>query len=133
MARPTRPFPLVLTLTVAGLACTAHFAGAIQVDGQPFQLVTCHSGQASGFSGVELVDVRDRRLRIAQNLDGSPAVAYFASGQTLGELLGPCATIRAGFGTGVINGVRNLEGTASLYCQSPERRVTGSVRFENCH
>jgi hypothetical protein len=133
MPRPTRPFPLVVTFAVAGLACTAHTAGTLQVDGQPFEPVTCHSGQASGFSGVELVDVRDRKLRIAQNLDGSPAVVYFPSGRPVGEPLGPCATIHAGPGTGVINGVRNLDGTATLSCQTPERRVTGSVRFENCH
>jgi hypothetical protein len=121
-------------VTVAAItACTAHFTGALEIDGQPFEILTCHSGQALGFSGVELVDARDRRVRVAQDIDGTPAVVYFASGQERGEPLGPCATIRTQRGTGVIDGVRNVDGTASLSCKTPERRVTGDVRFENCH
>jgi hypothetical protein len=124
---------LSVALLAASTACTAHFSGALQVDGQPFELAACRSGQALGVSGVELLDARDRRQRVAQNLDGSPAVVYFPSGQEVGEPLGPCAKIQAGAGTGVVNGVRNVDGTATLSCETPQRRVTGSVRFENCH
>jgi hypothetical protein len=124
---------LCTALLVASTACAAHFSGALQVDGQPFELADCHSGQALGFSGVELLDARDRRLRVAQNLDGSPSVVYFPSGQQVGEPLGSCAKIKTGFGTGVVNGVRNVDGTATLSCETPQRRVTGDVHFENCH
>lgn len=128
----SRLFSLAVVVAAA-TACTAHFTGALEIDGQPFEILTCHSGQALGFSGVELVDARDRRVRVAQDIDGTPAVVYFASGQERGEPLGSCATIHTQRGTGVIDGVRNVDGTASLSCKTAERRVTGDVRFENCH
>jgi hypothetical protein len=130
----SRLVPLAVVVLAAGAtACTAHFTGKLEIDGQPFEVLTCNSGQALGFSGVELADARDRRVRVAQDIDGTPAVVYFSSGQQRGEPLGSCATIQLQRGTGVVDGVRNVDGTASLSCKTPERRVTGNVRFENCH
>ena len=58
-------------------ACTAHVTGGVQIDGAPFVATTCRSGQASGFSGVDLADDQGRRLRLAQSLDGSFVGVYF--------------------------------------------------------
>jgi hypothetical protein len=128
-----RVLPLLLALGAGSLACTAHVTGALEVDGAPFQPTTCRSGPSLGFSGIELADEQGHRLRLAQTLDGTPAMIYFSPGQPIGENLGACAAVRAVFGVAVVNGVRNLEGYATLACETPRRRVTGTVQFENCH
>lgn len=127
------PQPVVGTLWLAASACTAHFAGNLRIDGAPFEPVACMSGQAHGFAGIELLDNVGRRLRIAEHLDGTPAVVYFSPGVGLGTNLGTCGGVHAVFGTGVINGVRNLDGTAMLACSGTIPRIEGTLQFENCH
>jgi hypothetical protein len=118
-------------LALAG--CTAHVTSALRIDGAPFTPTTCLSGEGRGFSGIELGDADGRRLRLGTNLDGTTWVAAFQPGQAVGEVLGPCARATVRPGTGVVNGVRNLEGDATLACATERRRVDGTVRFENCH
>jgi hypothetical protein len=114
-------------------ACSAHVTSNVRVDGAPFQPKTCVSGQARGFPGIELGDAQGNRLRLATNVDGSTSVAYFTPARAGGEALGTCASLAVQQGTGVVNGVRNLDGAATLACQSPRRQIEGALRFENCH
>ena len=129
--RRRRQWGLCLTLALVG--CTAHVTSSLKVDGVPFVPTTCRSGQASGFSGVELVDDRGQRLRLAQALDGTFQGVYFPSGNPIGENLGACGTLNVQQGFGVVNGVRNLDGGATLACSTERHKVTGSANFKNCH
>jgi hypothetical protein len=122
---------LLLALTTP--ACTAHFAGDLRIDGAPFEPVACRSGQAHGFAGVELTDASGGRLRVAENLDGTPSTVYFPPGAAVGQNLGTCGGVRAVAGTGVINGVQNLDGTVTLLCSTTSPRAEGTLRFQNCH
>lgn len=122
----------LLTVLVFG-GCPAHVGSDIQIDGAPFAAKTCRSGQASGFAGVELVDDHERRLRLAQKLDGTFAGAYFTPASSVGDNLTACATLNLETGVGVVNGVRNIKGSATLACRTERHQVTGSVSFENCH
>jgi hypothetical protein len=44
---------------------------SMHVDGTAFVPITCKSGQARGFAGVELADNEQRRLRLADDLGAS--------------------------------------------------------------
>ena len=114
-------------------SCAAHVSSTIQVDGALFSVSTCRSGQANGFSGVELADQRGQRLRLAQNLNGTLDAVYFPSGSPTGKNLGACFTMNTQTGVGVVNGVRNVEGSAVLSCSTERHQVSGSVQFKNCH
>jgi hypothetical protein len=47
--------------------------------------------------------------------------------------LPPCVSLDIRSGTGVVNGVRNLEGVVTFACQTGGRRITGALQFEHCH
>jgi hypothetical protein len=120
---------LLLTLT----ACAAHVSGSLQVDGTAFVPATCRSGQALGFAGVELADDQQRRLRLVQAVDGTFQAVYFPPGQSVGQNLGSCGTMTLQNGVAVVNGVRNVEGRATLNCSGGSHALSGSVAFEGCH
>jgi hypothetical protein len=106
---------------------------SLQIDGTAFVPTICKSGQARGFAGVELIDDQQRRLRLAQTLDGGFQAVYFPSGSSVGKNLGSCGTMTLQNGTAVVNGVRNVEGNATLHCGSEGHTLVGSVVFERCH
>ena len=120
-------------LLFAFAACAAHVTGSMQVDGTAFVPTICKSGQARGFAGVELADNEQRRLRLAQALDGTFQVVYFRPGTPVGENLGQCGTMTFQNGIAVVNGVRNVEGNAKLSCDTGRYKVTGDVIFDGCH
>ncbi len=120
-------------LSMALVACTTHVASSIQVDGRSFSPRTCRSGQALGFSGVELVDQPGQRLRLARLLDGTFQVVYFPAGSETGETLGACGTMTLEEEGAVINGIRDVEGSATLACGGSKHKVTGALRFQGCH
>jgi len=120
---------LLLALT----ACAAHVTSSLQVDGTAFVPTTCRSGQARGFAGVELADNQQRRLRLAQALDGTLQVVYFPPGHPVGQNLGSCGKMTLQNGIAVVNGVRNVEGNATLNCGGGSNTLRGSVAFEGCH
>ena len=113
--------------------CAAHVTSSLQIDGAAFAPKTCKSGQARGFAGVELVDDAQRRLRLAQALDGSFQAVYFPPGASIGENLGSCGTMTLQNGIAVVNGVRNVEGNATLSCGEGRHSLGGSIAFEGCH
>jgi hypothetical protein len=115
-------------------ACQARVQSQLVVNGTPFVASSCASGAPFGYSGVELADAAGQRLRLSSALDGRFSGAYFAPGENLGDALEACGSFRLERGTGVINGVRNLDGEAVLSCATARgHRIQGSVRFENCH
>ncbi len=120
---------LLLALT----ACAAHVTSSLQVDGTAFVPTTCRSGQARGFAGVELADDQRRRLRLVQALDGTFQAVYFPPGHPVGQNLGSCGTLTLQNGIAVVNGIRNVEGSATLDCVGGSNTLKGSVSFEGCH
>jgi hypothetical protein len=124
---------LALSFAILTLGCTAHLSGSLQVDGVPFRPIHCRSGQALGFEGVELADENAARLRLAQSLDGTSMTVYFPPGGKIGDSLGACSTLHAVPGTGVVDGVKNLDGDATLSCLTPPHTARGSITFKNCH
>ncbi len=124
-------YGLVAVLALA--SCTAHFSGAVTVDGQPFIPLTCHSGASYGGFGVEMTDAIGRRLRLGANVDGSAGVALFQPGAAVGESLGSCGQTTMMTQHSRVNGVQNMEGTATLSCEANRHQITGQMWFENCH
>ena len=114
-------------------ACAAHVTSSLQVDGTAFVPTACRSGQALGFAGVELADDQQRRLRLVQALDGTFQAVYFPPGHPVGQNLGSCGTMTLQNGIAVVNGIRNVEGKATLNCGGGSNALRGSVAFEGCH
>jgi len=121
---------LVLLILVG---CKSKVSGTLQIDGKPFDVQQCRSGQAFGFSGVEFTDTNGRRLRLFANPDGTSAAALFGSGSTSGDRLGECGTLTMEAQSSRINSIVNVKGSAKLSCASGAHKVTGNVEFENCH
>jgi hypothetical protein len=128
------PSLVVLATSVWLAGCTAHFAGALAVDGAPFAPVECRSGLALGFGGgVEIADATGHRLRLAPKLDGTAVAAVFQPGALAGEQIGACGTMWMQSQHSRVNGVVNMQGAAILSCQSAAHQLSGQIQFENCH
>jgi hypothetical protein len=120
-------------LLALAVGCAAHANSTLRVDGTAFNPVICQSGQTRGFVGVELVDEQQRRLRLAQGVDGGLQAVYLPAGAAIGEHLGDCGTLTLEATTGAVNGVKNVDGKAELRCEGGPYKVTGRVTFEGCH
>jgi hypothetical protein len=127
-----RPLAL-LGFGAIAVACAAHMTSAVKIDGIPFVPTHCESGQHYGFAGVELADDEGRRLRLARGFDGRFQSAYFPAGSPLAESVVDCGTLDVKSGVGVVNGIRNVEGSASFRCKTPQHELVGGVRFDGCH
>lgn len=127
---------LAVFISLAALAfvsCTSKVTGTLEVDGSPFAVKLCRSGQAFGFSGIELTDETGRRLRLLANVDGTCTAALFKGDSPTGEQLGQCGTLTMQAQSSRINSITNVMGTAKLDCDAASHRVSGSIEFENCH
>lgn len=124
------PLCLVL-LALAG--CHAKVTGTLQVDGTNFAVQQCRSGQAFGFSGIELTDAAGRRLRLLANPDGTCTAALFSGNSATGDRLGSCGELTMEAQSSRINSINNLKGAANLTCEAGGHKVAGNVEFENCH
>jgi hypothetical protein len=120
-----------LLILLAG--CTAKIGGSLTVDGASFPIKTCRSGQAFGFSGIELADEGGRRLRLILNPEGTCRGALFQPGADRGAALGECGTLSMTAQSSRINSITNVKGHAALKCSGDGHQVEGSVQFENCH
>ena len=120
----------IVVALVAG--CAAH-RSTLRVDGTAFEPVICQSGQTRGFVGVELVDEQQRRLRLAQGVDGGLQAVYLPPGAAIGQHLGDCGSLALNATVTSVNGVKNVDGSAELRCESGPNTVTGHVTFEGCH
>jgi hypothetical protein len=124
--------PVLLAL-LALVGCTAKVTGTLQVDGTTFAVQQCRSGQAFGFSGIELTDGTGRRLRLLANPDGTCTGALFSGDSSTGNRLGQCGELTMAAQPSRINSITNLKGTAKLNCEAGGHQVAGNVEFENCH
>ena len=121
-----RALPLVLLLLAAG--CSAKLEGELTVDGQSFKPAACRSGAVYGFAGVELSDSGGRKVRlIAQPDMSADAVLQLAEGGAAS--MHGCVKMTVERQSSTINGVRNVEGQATVECD----RIKGAVKFANCH
>ncbi len=124
---------LALSFAIFTLGCTSHLSGDLKIDDVPFHPTHCRSGKALGFEGVELADENAARLRLAQSSDGTPMTVYFPPGSPVGDALGPCSTLNAVPGTGAVDGIKNVDGDATLSCLTPPHTASGRISFKNCH
>lgn len=124
---------------VAGLAalvlgaCTAKMSSDITVGGEKFEPTECRSGQAFGFTGVQLTDKTGRRIRLAPNVDGTVSILFFDKGQDVGHQVPSCGTMQISQQNSEINGIKNVQGKATLGCTDGDTEIKGSISFENCH
>jgi hypothetical protein len=114
-------------------ACSNKIDAKLDLDGQPFQAASCRSGQASGFAGVDLVASDGRKLRLVADPSGKAAVFVFAAGGAVGADLGLCGLFSLERQSSTINQITNVKGSATLDCATDGHKLTGSVKFENCH
>jgi len=68
-----------------------------------------------------------------QALDGTFQAVYFPPGHSVGQNLGSCGTMALRNGVAVVNGIRNVEGNATLDCVGGSNTLRGSITFEGCH
>lgn len=127
---------LVVVICLAALVllgCQSKVTGTLEVDGSSFAVQECRSGQAFGFSGIELTDATGRRLRLLANADGTCTAALFKADGATGDRLGQCGTLTMEAQSSRINSITNVKGTAKLACEALNHKVAGNVEFENCH
>ena len=133
----------VLIVVIAS-GCVAHVTGNLQIDGTPFVVAQCRSGQRFGFVGVELADRDGRRVRL--DITGQEQLHWYATpphrgeavmsvtepGQDEWKVVGACGPMNAedGGGKGMM---KRVEGEALLSCESKEHRISGTVQFGNCY
>jgi hypothetical protein len=115
------------------VACSAKLDSNITVDGTPFKSSSCRSGQAYGFTGVELTGADGRKLRLATRPDGQSNVFLFPAGSATGVDLGVCGAFTVGTQNSTINGIDNVKGHAELSCSVDGHTIAGNVTYENCH
>jgi hypothetical protein len=129
-----RKLAVLICFVLLGLGgCTAKISGRLQVDGSPFAVNQCRSGQAFGFSGIELSDASGRRLRLLANADGTCTSTLFQGASNTGDQLGQCGVLTMGAQSSRINSIVNVKGTAKLSCAAVNHQISGAVAFENCH
>ena len=124
---------LVCLIVLALAGCHSKVTGKLQVDGATFTVNQCRSGQAFGFSGIELTDATGRRLRLLANADGTCTAALFKGDSNTGDRLGQCGVLTMEAQSSRINSIINVKGTAKLSCEAVNHKVSGNVEFENCH
>ena len=129
-----RKFAVLICLIALALAgCTSKVTGALEVDGSAFEVKECRSGQAFGFSGIQLTDATGRRLRLLVNGDGTCTAALFKGDSATGDRLGQCGALDIQAQSSKINSITNVMGKAQLACEAVGHKVSGSIEFENCH
>jgi hypothetical protein len=127
---------LGLLVIAALLACKSKHSGSITVDGRPFSVQECRSGQANmpQFSGVDFLDGSGQRVRFLLQPTGSVQVYYFPAGVSSTQMLGEgCGTMTLQQQNSEVNGVKNVRGTVSANCTGGGHTVSATMTFENCH
>jgi hypothetical protein len=131
MMRKLTVFICLAALALSG--CQSKVSGTLEVDGSSFSIQQCRSGQAFGFSGIELSDTTGRRLRLLANADGTCTAALFKGDSPTGDGLGQCGTLAMEAQSSRINSITNVRGKAKLACGVGNHKVAGEIEFENCH
>ncbi len=132
--RQTLAFGILVVASL--LACKSKSSGTITVNGAPFAVDTCRSGQANmpKFSGVDFLDSGGRRVRFLQQPDGKVQVYFFPPGSTFTDMLGEgCGSMVMELQNSEVNGVKNIKGSVTANCTGGGNTVVASMTFENCH
>ena len=125
---------LLLSTVALAVACSSKIEGEIKVNDQVFEIERCRSGQALGFSGLQLNGKDGRNLRLFAQPDGSTRAALLpADGDKVGVDLGNCGVLQLKAQSSRINNITNLEGSTTLECEKDGVKVAGKLKFENCH
>ena len=124
---------LIYLVALVLVSCQSKVTGNLEVDGALFAVQQCRSGQAFGFSGIELTDASGNRLRLLANADGTCTAALFKGDSPTGDRLGQCGTLAMEAQSSRINSIVNVKGRAKLACEATNHKVIGNVEFENCH
>ncbi len=124
---------LVGLVAALSLGCSAKLSSDITVGGEKFEPTECKNGVSFGFMGVQLSDKDGRRIRLAPNADGTVAIMLFDKGQDVGNTVASCGTMSLAQQNSEINGVKNVQGKATLACGEGPGEIKGSISFENCH
>ncbi|MBK7580680.1 MAG: hypothetical protein IPI67_10790 [Myxococcales bacterium] len=129
-------FVLGVFVLAALLACKSKSSGTITVNGAPFAIDSCKSGQANmpQFGGVDFLDSAGQRVRFLQQPTGQVQVFFFPAGASRTDMLGEgCGTMTMETQNSEVNGVKNIKGTVSANCTGGGNTVVATVAFENCH
>ncbi|WP_428268730.1 hypothetical protein [Haliangium sp.] len=124
---------ILAAFALSAFGCTNELEGSLTVDGEPFELSSCRSGEIYGFVGVEFVSAADARLRLGMSPTGESIAFYLPAGSQTGDEIGKCGGLTVNQQNSTINDVRNVEGSANLDCSGAGHTVQGTVRFKNCH
>ncbi|MCA9600170.1 MAG: hypothetical protein KC776_43000 [Myxococcales bacterium] len=126
-----------LTIVLAALlACKSKSTGTVTVDGAPFTIKTCRSGEANipKFDGVDFLDESGRRVRFLLQSTGQIRTFFFAPNATQGELVGEnCGTLSVTRQNSTINNVTNVKGSVSANCTGAGHVIVATATFEGCH
>ena len=132
MSSSKRRCPLLLIAALACLGgCKSEITSDLTVDGESFQPTSCRSGQHNNFAGVDLIDNGGRILRLANSPSMKPTAILIAGSQVVE--VGPCGSMSVQRQNSSVNDITNVEGNASLECESEGHSVEGTVAFRNCH
>jgi len=130
-----RVLSLVLGVSIASLAggCSNKLSGAVEINGESYELASCRSGAVYGFRGVELTTKGGHRVRIAATQTGEGFAAVMPPGAATGTEVGTCGPFSVEDQNSTINDVKNVEGTATLACEGGGFKLEGEIAFANCH
>jgi hypothetical protein len=113
--------------------CSAKLSSDMSVNGEKATLTECRNGSVYGYRGVELTADNGTQLRIAATMTGEAEVAVVTKGSDKGVRLGTCGTLQITDQNSTINSVKNVEGAATLNCNSAGFALKGNASFSNCH
>jgi hypothetical protein len=127
---------LALVLLGALLACKSKSSGTVTVDGQPFAIEECRSGQANvpPFIGVDFLDKSGKRVRFYSEGAGTLRTFIFPPGASQGEMIGEgCGSVTVNTQNSEVNGVKNVSGSVTANCTGSGHTIVANATFENCH
>jgi hypothetical protein len=127
---------LASVMFVALLACKSKQTGTVTIDGKPFEIKECRSGQANvpQFIGVDFLDATGKRVRFYSEGTGSIRTFIFPAGATQGEMIGEgCGSVSVATQNSEVNGVKNVSGSVTANCTGSGHTIVANVTFENCH
>ncbi len=127
----------VVTLSVLGLlllACGglgADLSGTdLQLQGKPWKVDTCMSGQPLGFRGVFLTSKDSGGVNIITKPDGTAEVVLIQNAKLI--KMGNCAQVRFEETSLTVNDVKALRGGGTLDCEANGVTLKGTVAVDRC-
>lgn len=129
-ARSVHRWPPLTLAAIVALVMSAGCSSGLVLDGRPFDVATCGSGQIWGFLGVDLVDREGRRLFVAWTNQKRARVTVF-EGPTESVDLGLCGEIDV-----TASDERDrpyaVSGDLEVACDARGHTVRGTYSFDAC-